>query len=137
MIDECLARHGLDLEVADEAMALEPLEIARMLFDIHVPREEIVRLGRGLTSAALSACRGAAATGGARVGADHNAGGKTPSNQAHVAHQLDDPLLIAADAATAVAFGFRELETTVPVLGDAPCMPSPCSSAHRSPRRAR
>jgi propanediol dehydratase large subunit len=29
-------------------------------------------------------------------------------------------LLIAADAASAVAYGFREVETTVPVLGDAP-----------------
>ena len=45
---------------------------------------------------------------------------RTPSNQAHVTNQLDDPLLIAADAASAVAYGFREVETTVPVLGDAP-----------------
>ena len=45
---------------------------------------------------------------------------RTPSIQAHVTNRLDDPLLLAADAATAVAFGFRELETTVPVLGDAP-----------------
>ncbi len=28
--------------------------------------------------------------------------------------------MIAADAASAVAYGFREVETTVPVLGDAP-----------------
>lgn len=45
---------------------------------------------------------------------------RTPSNQAHVTNQLDDPLLIAADAASAVAYGFREVETTVPVLADAP-----------------
>ena len=45
---------------------------------------------------------------------------RTPSNQAHVTNRSDDPLLLAADAATAAAFGFRELETTVPVLGDAP-----------------
>jgi propanediol dehydratase large subunit len=45
---------------------------------------------------------------------------RTPSNQAHVTNRLDDPLLLAADAATAAAFGFREIETTVPVLGDAP-----------------
>ena len=45
---------------------------------------------------------------------------RTPSNQAHVTNRLDDPLLLAADAATAAAFGFREVETTVPVLGDAP-----------------
>jgi propanediol dehydratase large subunit len=45
---------------------------------------------------------------------------RTPSNQAHVTNRSDDPLLLAADAATAAAFGFRELETTVPVAGDAP-----------------
>jgi len=45
---------------------------------------------------------------------------RTPSNQAHVTNRLDDPLLLAADAATAAAFGFREIETTVPVLADAP-----------------
>lgn len=45
---------------------------------------------------------------------------RTPANQAHVTNRLDDPMLLAADAATATAFGFRELETTVPVLGDAP-----------------
>ena len=46
----------------------------------------------------------------------------TPSNQAHVTNRMDDPLLIAADAATAVRFGFRELEATVPVLADAPAV---------------
>ena len=45
---------------------------------------------------------------------------RTPSNQAHVCNRLDDPLLLAADAATAVAYGFREVETTVPVNADAP-----------------
>jgi propanediol dehydratase large subunit len=45
---------------------------------------------------------------------------RTPSIQAHVTNRVDHPLLIAADAAAAVALGFRELETTVPVLRDAP-----------------
>ena len=45
---------------------------------------------------------------------------RTPSIQAHVTNRVDHPLLIAADAASAVAHGFRELETTVPVLRDAP-----------------
>ena len=45
---------------------------------------------------------------------------RTPSIQAHVTNRVDHPLLLAADAAAAVALGFRELETTVPVLRDAP-----------------
>ena len=40
---------------------------------------------------------------------------RTPSIQAHVTNRVDHPLLIAADAAAAVALGFRELETTVPL----------------------
>ena len=45
---------------------------------------------------------------------------RTPSIQAHVTNRVDHPLLLAADAASAVALGFRELETTVPVLRDSP-----------------
>ena len=45
---------------------------------------------------------------------------RTPSIQAHVTNRVDHPLLLAADAASAVALGFRELETTVPLLRDAP-----------------
>ena len=45
---------------------------------------------------------------------------RTPSIQAHVTNRVDHPLLIAADAASAVAHGFRELETTVPILRDSP-----------------
>jgi propanediol dehydratase large subunit len=40
------------------------------------------------------------------------------SDMRRTAHTV--PLLLAADAATAVAFGFRELENTVPVLSHAP-----------------
>ena len=72
---------------------------------------------------------------------------RTPSNQAHVTNRLDDPLLLAADSATAAAFGFREIETTVPVLADAPsnavaCLigaavgPRACCSSARSRRRS-
>ena len=41
---------------------------------------------------------------------------KTPGNQAHVTNAKDDPLQLAADAATAVAFGFDEIETTMRVV---------------------
>ncbi len=40
---------------------------------------------------------------------------QTPGNQAHVTNAKDDPLQMAADAATAVAFGFDEIETTMRV----------------------
>jgi hypothetical protein len=44
---------------------------------------------------------------------------KTPGNQAHVTNAKDDPLQMAADAATAVAFGFDEVETTMRVARNA------------------
>ncbi len=54
VIDRFLVAHGLDLEVAAEAMALSDLELARKLVDIDVPRDELVRLARGLTPAKLA-----------------------------------------------------------------------------------
>jgi propanediol dehydratase large subunit len=121
VIDEYIARYGLDLAVAEEAMAMTPSGVARLLLDINVSREEVARISRGLTPAALA--RAVAVLRPAEVvfALTKMRVRRTPSNQAHVTNSLDDPLLIAADAATAVAYGFRELETTVPVLGDAPC----------------
>ena len=43
-IDAYIARHGLDLSVADEAMALSDVAFARLLVDPAVPRHEIIRL---------------------------------------------------------------------------------------------
>lgn len=41
---------------------------------------------------------------------------KTPSNQYHVTNVRDHPILMAADAAKAVVYGFDEQETTVWVV---------------------
>ena len=119
LIDTYLAHHGIDIAVAVEAMAVPDLELARMIVDPSCPRSEVTRLVAGTTPAKLSRVVSClrpvevlAAIAKMRVR-------RTPSIQAHVTNRLDDPLLLGADAATAVAFGFRELETTVPVLGDA------------------
>jgi propanediol dehydratase large subunit len=119
-IDEFIARHGLDLEVADEAMAVDDLAYARMLVDPSVPRSELVRLAAGMTPAKLAAPLALLRPVELMIAMTKVRARRTPSNQAHVTNRLDDPLLLAADAATAAAFGFRELETTVPVLNDAP-----------------
>ena len=119
-IDAYIARHGLDLQVAGEAMGLTEVEFARRLVSPDVPRAEIVRLSAGATPAKLA--RVLALLRPAELGQAMTKlrARRTPSNQAHVTNRLDDPLLLAADAATAAAFGFREIETTVPVLADAP-----------------
>jgi propanediol dehydratase large subunit len=119
-LDEFIARHGLDLDVAEEAMAVDDLAFARMLVDPSVPRAELIRLAAGMTPAKLAAPLSLLRPVELMIAMTKMRARRTPSNQAHVTNRLDDPLLLAADAATAAAFGFRELETTVPVLGDAP-----------------
>jgi len=119
MIDVFIARYHIDPEVAPEAMAMPSTEVARMLVDMNVPRSELVRLAHGMTPAKLadvvsqlSSLEIAFAYGKMRAR-------KTPGNQAHVTNAKDDPLQMAADAATAVAFGFDEIETTMRVARNA------------------
>ena len=119
-IDTYIARHGLDLSVAAEAMALSDVAFARLLVDPAVPRDEIIRLSAGATPAKLARVLALLRPPELVMAMTKLRARRTPSNQAHVTNRLDDPLLLAADAATAAAFGFREIETTVPVLGDAP-----------------
>ncbi|MBO0681112.1 propanediol/glycerol family dehydratase large subunit [Mycolicibacterium sp. S2-37] len=120
VIDEFIARYGLDLAVAQEAMALSDVELAHRAVDPNVSRAEVVRLIGGTTPAKLARVLAAMTPVEMQMAMSKMRARRTPSNQAHVTNQLDDPLLIAADAASAVAYGFREVETTVPVLSDAP-----------------
>jgi propanediol dehydratase large subunit len=120
VLDEYIARHGIDLEVADEAMSLSDVDFARMAVDPQTPRAEVVRLAAGMTPAKLARCLAPLRPVELGMAMTKLRARRTPSNQAHVTNRSDDPLLLAADAATAAAFGFREVETTVPVLGDAP-----------------
>src|SRR5690349_7135891 len=53
-LDAFIARHGLDLTVAEEAMSLPDVEFARRLVSPDVPRSEIIRLSAGATPAKLA-----------------------------------------------------------------------------------
>jgi len=119
-LDALIARHGIDVTVAEEAMGLDDVELARLFVDWSVPRAEIVRLCAGTTPAKLARVVALLRPAELTLAMTKMRARRTPSNQAHVTNRLDDPLLLAADAATAAAFGFREIETTVPVLADAP-----------------
>jgi len=120
VLDALIATHGINLEVAPEAMALDDVALARLFVDPAVPRSEIVRLVAGTTPAKLAQVVALLRPPELTLAMTKLRARRTPSNQAHVTNRLDDPLLLAADAATAAAYGFRELETTVPVLADAP-----------------
>jgi len=119
LIDEFVARRGLDLTVAEEAMALDTVEFARMVVDPAVPRAEVTRLTAGMTPAKIAATLAILTSVEILQAMQKMRARRTPSMQAHVTNRVDHPLLIAADAAAAVAHGFRELETTVPVFRDA------------------
>ena len=120
MLDEFIARRGIDLAVADEAMAIETVQFARMIVDPAVPRTEVTRLTAGMTPAKIAATLALLTPVEILQAMQKMRVRRTPSIQAHVTNRVDHPLLIAADAAAAVALGFRELETTVPVLRHAP-----------------
>ena len=120
VIDRFLVAHGLDLEIAAEAMALPDLEIARMLVDVDVPRSELVRLARGLTPAKLARVAGLLDPVELMFALKKLRARRAPANQAHVTNLKESPALLAADAAEAAARGFAELETTVGVARYAP-----------------
>ena len=120
VIDRFLVEHGLDLEVAAEAMALSDLELARMLVDVDVPRSEVVRLARGLTPAKLARVAGLLDPVELMFALKKLRARRAPANQAHVTNLKESPALLAADAAEASARGFAELETTVGVARYAP-----------------
>lgn len=115
MIDAFIASHHLDAEVAEEAMAIPSSELARMLVDMNVPREKLVRLARGLTPAKLAETVAQLNAMEIAFAYSKMRARKTPGNQAHVTNAKDDPLQLAADAAVAVALGFDEIETTMRV----------------------
>ncbi len=119
MIDTFIARYHLDPEIAPEAMAMPSLEVARMLVDMNVPRSELVRLARGMTPAKLAEVVAHLSSIEIAFAYSKMRARKTPGNQAHVTNAKDDPLQMAADAATAVAFGFDEIETTMRVARNA------------------
>lgn len=52
-IDRFIADYGINLEKAEEAMKIDSLEIARMLVDINVPREEIIEITTASTPAKI------------------------------------------------------------------------------------
>jgi propanediol dehydratase large subunit len=120
VIDRFLVAHGLDLEVAQGAMELDDLQLARMLVDVNVPRAELVRLSRGLTPAKLARVIGLLDPVELMLALKKLRARRAPGNQAHVTNLKESPALLAADAAEAARRGFAEMETTVGVARYAP-----------------
>jgi propanediol dehydratase large subunit/glycerol dehydratase large subunit len=120
MLDRFIASHAIDVAVAEEAMAMDSTEIARMLVDIAVPRARAARIISGLTPSKLVDVVDRLNVVEMMMALQKMRARKTPSNQAHVTNRREHPALLAADAAEAVERGFSELETTVGVARYAP-----------------
>jgi propanediol dehydratase large subunit len=120
VIDRFVVAHGLDLAIAEKAMALDDLAIARMLVDVDVSRAELVRLSRGLTPAKLARVVGLLDPVELMLALKKLRSRRAPANQAHVTNLKESPALLAADAAEAARRGFAEMETTVGVARYAP-----------------
>lgn len=119
-IDRYIARYAIDTSVAEEAMAIPSLEIARMLVDIQTPRKDLVRLLTGCTAAKLCEIVGHLNVVEMMMAMQKMRARRTPANQAHVTNWRENPVLMAADAAEAALRGFDELETTCRVARMAP-----------------
>ena len=120
IIDRFVVAHGLDLEVAAEAMQIADADLARMLVDVGVSRAELVRLARGLTPAKLARVVGLLEPVELMLALRKLRSRRAPANQAHVTNLKESPALLAADAAEAARRGFAEIETTVGVARYAP-----------------
>ena len=115
-----IATYGIDAAVAEEMMAKSSVDIARMIVDINVPRQQVVKVFSGLTPAKIVSVIDQLNVVEMMMGVQKMRARRTPSNQAHVTNPQDNPVLLAADAAEATRYGFSEIETTVAVFNYGP-----------------
>ncbi|MCT4685832.1 propanediol/glycerol family dehydratase large subunit [Vallitalea sp.] len=119
-IDQFIADYAIDIELTQEMMAMDSLDIARKLVDIHIKREEIIKIIKGLTPAKICEVVGHLNVVEMMMAMQKMRARKLPANQAHITNLRDNPVQIAADAAEGALRGFAEEETTVAVARYAP-----------------
>ncbi len=119
-IDQFIADYAINTAIAKEMMAMDALEIARKLVDIHIDRDEIIKIVSGLTPAKICEVVGHLNVVEMMMAMQKMRARKSPANQAHITNLKDNPVQIAADAAEGALRGFAEEETTVAVARYAP-----------------
>jgi len=120
LIDLFISKYGIEIANAEEYMAIPSIEIAKMILDINVGRDKIIDICAALTPAKIVeivCCLNSVEIMMAQMKMRTR---KMPANQAHATNLMDNPVLIAADAAEAALRGFAELETTCAVARYAP-----------------
>lgn len=120
MLDVFIADYAIRLGNAEKVMSTDSLEIARMLSDINVSRDEILKYTLSMTPAKIVEVVGKMNVLEMMMAMTKMRARKIPSNQCHVTNVKDNMIQIAADAAEAAIRGFDEQETTVGVVRYAP-----------------
>jgi propanediol dehydratase large subunit/glycerol dehydratase large subunit len=120
MLDQFIADHALNLELAPQVVQGDSRELAKMIVDVNVPRAEIVKLTTAMTPAKICEVVGFMNVVEMMMALQKMRCRKTPDIQCHVTSLTDNPVQIAADAAEAAIRGFDEMETTVGVVRYAP-----------------
>lgn len=118
--DRFIADYAIKLDRAEEVMQMDSVKIAKMLCDINVPREEIIKLSASMTPAKVVEVVGHMNVVELMMALQKMRARKIPSNQCHVTNLKDNCIQIAADAAEAALRGFDEQETTVGIARYAP-----------------
>ena len=119
-IDTFIANYGINIEKANEVMAMDSKKIANMLCDPNVSRKELVQLTTAMTPAKAVQVLGYMNVVEMMMAMQKMRARKTPMNQCHVTNIKDNPAQIAADGAEAALRGFPEQETTVGIARYAP-----------------
>ena len=119
-IDTFIADYAIDRRTAEEAAALDSVEMARRLVDIHADRKDISRLVAGMTPAKLCEVLRHMNVVEMMMAMQKMRERSYPANQCHVTNLRDNPIQIACDAAEAALRGFAEEETTVGIARYAP-----------------
>lgn len=120
MIDTFIATYGINVQRAEEVCNMDSLDLARMLVDINVTRDEIVKLTTAMTPAKAVEVVGKMNVLEMMMAMSKMRTRRVPSNQCHITNLKDNPVQIAADAAEGAFRGFDEQETTVGVVRYAP-----------------
>lgn len=111
-LDYFIADYGIDRSITEDVMKRSSKELARLLIDINVTREEILALMVGLTPAKLAEVVNRLTIVEIMMAQTKMRARKSTANQAHVTNLKDNPVLMAMDAAEAALRGFAEIETT-------------------------
>lgn len=120
LIDTFVADYAITKDFAVEAMATDSMKISRMLVDINVSRDEILKYSLSLTPAKIVEVVGNMSVLELMMALTKMRARKRPSNQCHVTNLKDNCIQIAADAAESALRGFDEQETTVGIARYAP-----------------